>query len=145
MLASLSHRVNPRTGRKQRKPPEPITVISVQWIKPLTANPDTAGRLVISVPRVATSYTVEIIRSAASPHFGNQVVGFRLTNESSKEVYDVDCTPTWGPTCDCPDAYWRDKTALVPAAARCKHVVGLTMALKQLPEPGEPVAVAQVA
>jgi hypothetical protein len=80
---------------------------------------------------------VEVIRSIGCKHFGQHIVGFRLTNESSGAVYDIDTTPTWGWTCDCPDAEWRGVAALTPAASRCKHVVLLRQALDQLPAPAQ--------
>jgi hypothetical protein len=122
--------------RKPRKPPEPVTGTAV-WITPLDIKHGCPGQVVLATERIATRYAVEVIRSCGCRHFGGQIVGFRLTNDASGAVYDIDTTPVWGWTCDCPDAVWREGAALTPAAARCKHVVLLRQVLDQLPAPAQ--------
>jgi hypothetical protein len=94
-----------------------------------------SGRLKISTRTGTAIYVVTVLRSGCRDrHFGRQVVGFQLANESNGEVCAIDTTPVWGWSCDCPDAYWRDKYATSADAARCKHVVCLREALKHLPK-----------
>jgi hypothetical protein len=92
------------------------------------------GRLEISTRNGTAVYVVTVLRSGCrGDHFGGQLVGFQLEKEGSGEIHAIDTTPVWGWTCDCPDAYWRDKYAASAEAARCKHVVGLRAALEHLP------------
>src|SRR5262249_55862283 len=91
--------------RKPRKPPEPVTGTAV-WITPLDIEHGCPGQVVLATEKLATRYSVQVIRSLGCKHFGGQIVGFRLTNEASGAVYDIDTTPVWGWTCDCPDAEW---------------------------------------
>jgi hypothetical protein len=126
--------------RKPRKPPEPVTGNAV-WVTPLDIEHGCPGQVILATDKLAARYTVQVLRSCGCKHFGSQIVGFRLTNEASGAVYDIDTTPVWGWTCDCPDAVWRDTAALTPKAARCKHVVLLRQALDQLPAPAQSDAI----
>jgi hypothetical protein len=116
-----------RQGRKRRKAPEPVRGEG-RWIEKPAADWSRPARLEISTRTGTAVYEVSAVRQYGS----NALVGFRLAKEGAEEVYHIDTTPTFGPTCDCPDAYYRDKFAETKAACRCKHVVCLGAALKQL-------------
>ena len=123
-----------REARAPRKPPEPVRGEG-RWLVPLHVESDTPGRLEISTRTGTYVYGVTVRRSGSpGGDFGGQLVGFQLENERNGEVYSIDTTSPWGWTCDCPDAYWRDKNATSGDAARCKHVVCLRAALDHLPK-----------
>jgi hypothetical protein len=79
-------------------------------------------------------YAVSPIRSDGGPHFGGQIIGYRLEKEGDGgEVYDIDVTPVWGATCSCPDSAFREARAEIPEARACKHVMAIRAALAALP------------
>lgn len=72
-----------------------------------------AGRLEIA----GTCYGFEIhaeLRDEGEP----ELLGFRLSNETNGEVYDIDCTSGF-PTCDCKGMLYHRKP--------CKHVQALVI------------------
>jgi hypothetical protein len=84
-------------ARKPRKPPKPVTGTAV-WVTPLDLANGCPGQVILATGKLTARYTVQVLRSCGCKHFGGQIVSFRLTNEASGAVYDIDTTPIWGGT-----------------------------------------------
>ena len=93
-----------------------------RWVVPL--GPESgAGVLEIRKGGRADLYEVVAFREAGV------LVGFRLNKVTGgKEAfYDIDCRPSWGWQCDCPDATFHPERP-----GGCKHVLALKAALAAL-------------
>jgi hypothetical protein len=98
----------------------------------------TSDRLKISAQTrrgtVTAVYAITAFGSAEpGAHFGGQLTGFQLANDSNGKVYSIDTTGLHGMTCDCPDGIYRERHATTPDTKLCKHAAGLGEALKRVP------------
>jgi hypothetical protein len=109
-----------------------------RWLVRPEAGWQTSGRLEIATERQRETYTVEAIHTGGPETQFAGLAGFRLTNETSGDVYDIDTTQLSGWTCDCPDGQYRAAHATSPEARHCKHVLALQAALACKSTPAVP-------
>jgi hypothetical protein len=111
---------------------------NARWLIRPDAAWQTGGLLEIATERKRDSYTVEAIRTGGpGAHFAG-LAGFRLTNETSGNVYDIDATPLSGWACDCPDGQYRATHATTLETRQCKHVLALQAAVTCKATPAVP-------
>jgi len=120
------------TPTKTRKPALPVTG-SVKWIK-RPHGPTLFGRFAItSVTRrgpVVSEYDV-----AAFLDTEGRITGFGLAKDDD-EVYAVDFSQWYGPTCTCGDCEYRARECKHVKACRCAmHAAGITIPAPTKPAP----------
>jgi hypothetical protein len=110
---------------KTRRPPEPVSGFFTWKQRPAPVW-STPGLLIISTITGGNTYRVSAFLDEG------RILGFRLEKLGSDEIYDIDVTDPYGPTCTCWDALVREKYATNPAARFCKHIVALGTVLADM-------------